>query len=552
MNREVSVIAALVAGLVGCTFVSDFDVHQCSSDLECADLSEPARCTDSRCVRGCSTNRQCADFDPRAPLCESSTGGCVSLTTEGPECFATSGYDERAMGGLTARDMTFVGAFDSSNTTSTWLSLQLAASELNGAGGLPHGRGLQPVVVVLCDANFEPDAMVHLVNQIHVAGIIATLDDAPLRAALAEELDRDVLFLSPNESNTRPSTLGDSGRRLFYLGAEYADVVDAYDALLGRFRRAVAARRPESPVPRIASIRGPAAEDQALAASVVGLLERNGLDTSGSDLVAGPYRTFELFGESPLDPSAELRDLVAYNPDLVLFFAGGTYAGAPFGSFDDPRRQRATVLRTIQAQAATTPAFQPIFLLGPRNVDDSAPRRLAFDSPEFSSHALLLQDFHDPDDVLVASLTDRFKVAYPFAIAPDIGVAPALAAYDALYALAYAIAAAPSNAEDGSAVVSGLARVTDPSAESVDVGTGPAGLDAALAHLAAQAPFHLHGSTGFLDFDPVQQARPGTRRLSCWNDIGEPSTLAIYDDQRADFVRNAGVCSALGSEVLGE
>jgi hypothetical protein len=545
-------IPALVACLVGCTFVSDFDVHQCSSDSECADLPEPAVCASSRCVRGCATNRQCTEFDPRSPICAYPGGGCLALTTEGGECFAASAHDERAVADVTGRDMMFIGAFDSANTTSTWLSLQLAAAELNAAGGLPRGGRFQPVVVVLCDPRHESEAMVHLVDRLQVSGVVATLEDAVLRAALAAQVEHPVFFLSPNGSNTRPSTLADSGQRLFYLGPEYADLVDAYGVLLDRFRGSIAARRPESPLPRIASIRGPAAEDQALAARVVERLARAGLDTSGSDRIASPYRSFELFGESSLDPDAQLQELVAYGPDLVLFMAGGTYAGAPFGSFDDPRRQRTAVLRTIQAQAMATPGFQPLFVLGPRNVDDSAPRRLAFDSPQFASHAVLLQGYHEPDAALAAGVRERFESAYPIAITPAIGEGPAFGVYDALYALVYSIAAAPPDTApaDAAAVAAGLARVTDTSAERVDV--GPMGLDAAKALLDAGSAFHLHGSTGSLDLDAIQQARPGTSRLSCWDAVSELSTLATYDTQSADFVRVPGACAALGSELLGE
>src|SRR5689334_8420065 len=83
---------------LGCTVVSDFDVHECQLDADCDSASGSiSRCEQRRCVQGCADNRHCESVDPRRPLCEGSSGACVGLTTARGECFASTGYEPARM-----------------------------------------------------------------------------------------------------------------------------------------------------------------------------------------------------------------------------------------------------------------------------------------------------------------------------------------------------------------------------------------------------------------------------------------------------------------------
>src|SRR5690242_15550063 len=134
-----------------CTALSDFSVHQCELHADCSHLEGGAwQCLDSRCVPGCASNEHCSATDPRTPICSEPGGECVSLSSADGTCFASTGFDPVASASSTAQEMRIVGAFAPSVRSSTWLTLKLAADEINAAGGVASAGGDQPLVVVLC------------------------------------------------------------------------------------------------------------------------------------------------------------------------------------------------------------------------------------------------------------------------------------------------------------------------------------------------------------------------------------------------------------------
>ena len=147
--------SALLA-CVACTALSDFSVHQCERDADCEVFDERiGHCQSARCVPGCRSNQHCASWDPCVPICTTREGDCVSLTTSGGECYASSGYDEAAMGEQTAAEMSVIGAFAPRLTSSEWLTMELAIEEL---GRSLSSMQLRPPVLVLCLAQQASDA----------------------------------------------------------------------------------------------------------------------------------------------------------------------------------------------------------------------------------------------------------------------------------------------------------------------------------------------------------------------------------------------------------
>jgi hypothetical protein len=152
-----------------------------------------------------------------------------------------------------------------------------------------------------------------------------------------------------------------------------------------------------------------------------------------------------------------------------------------------------------------------------------------------------------PGSDVAQPLALRFAEHYP---KHGAGFAPAFASYDALYLLAYALAATPLSPSPTSAqsVEHGFRQVTEANAEHVDVGPGPA-LERAEALLAAGLPFDTFGTSGPARFD-LERYRGGTLRAYCWDADGALNTVARYDDDGTTIVRDVALASACGDEVL--
>jgi hypothetical protein len=539
MNSYGLVPIALPFVLGSCTLLSDFDVHECTESSDCVSaLGAFGRCEQARCVSaGCSSNADCVAADPRFPLCQSAGGRCVALITEGSECPASTNYNPASMGALTAEDLILIGVFAPSIRSSAGLSLTLATDELNALGGLPGPRGPRPLLAVQCDASRASAALPHLVNDLKVTGILAGLDADALRSVVSDDATSEpAFFLSPGGSHVRPSELSANGEYLWYLGAEYRDAVPTYEALLARLS-AYAQSAPAAPPSKLASISSRAAEDEKLESSVFQALE---LDGSNAAALADQDRflSFELSDDPEADRKSVLEPLLTLRPNIVLSFAGGVY-GEP------ARRERATLFRALAGVAEGDVAFAPFYVLGPRNIDDVSPARLAFEDPAFAGRALAVRAGRAQDPALGAALDARFREAFPEAESLGFRASPQV--YDGIYYLAYASAASPPSSPGGRAAATqaGLSRVTDGSAARIVVGPGPNGLEQAMTLLASATPFNLAGTDGPAEFDLGQHARPGQGHVYCWGENGELRDLATFDGA-SGFTLTADPC---GQEI---
>lgn len=215
MQRYTPAICAALL-VCGCTLVSDFSAHQCEVSADCDVLGASIRrCVEHECVPGCENNRHCNAFDPRKPICPATGRACEALTSEDGSCYVSSTYDDAVMGGLVGADQTILGAFAPTLSSSLWLTLSLAVEELNRAAALA-GSLLAPTSVVLCRGGDDAAAsMDHLVGQLGVKGIVASLDAETLEAVRREPaLEGQILLLSPRATD---APLAGDGRWLWYL-----------------------------------------------------------------------------------------------------------------------------------------------------------------------------------------------------------------------------------------------------------------------------------------------------------------------------------------------
>lgn len=195
---------ALGGAVASCSLLSDFSVQQCQVSADC-DVTggEVTSCDQGRCIPGCEDNGQCSARDSRFPICTRHQGECVSLLTPEDECYSAAGYDETAISGVTAQDLTFMGAFAPTLRSSSWLTLLLGTGEINASGGVLTGGSRRPLVTVLCqDSTSTLDAALdHLVHDLGARALVASLEDSQLRAALERPSTRgQALYLRDRKS----------------------------------------------------------------------------------------------------------------------------------------------------------------------------------------------------------------------------------------------------------------------------------------------------------------------------------------------------------------
>ena len=392
----------------------------------------------------------------------------------------------------------------------------LAVDEINAAlsaGAEPS----TPVLAVLCnDAEADiPAGMSHLTETLGAHSVIASMDDAALRLALAYPSTLGhTLFLSPNAAPADEVTTP----LLWHLGGLQRDLAGDFAALL---ERDVAASRASGRVaPKILSVVGATKEDEALADQVDAVMRIDGYDAvtaKGFDR----YRRLDLDDADRDARDMALGDATSYAPDIVLVFAGGR--------FGDPDPQpRGSFLVALDDALAARGSMQPRYTLGPHARDDQAILERASASPSFRARSLGLDARRATDPMILAEANERFSLTLPKAGSAGASGHLSESVYDALYVLFYAesYAAQPRAPETvGSralAVAESLTRLAGEDAPTITVGPGASGLDIGLPTAAAGGPIDLLTTSGPAAFDSNSQARPGDSIVWCWSELGHP------------------------------
>ena len=525
---------------LACTPLSEFDVQQCTADAECETLLGPAQhCSQSRCVAGCASNRHCSGRDPRFPICPAVGAECVALNSQASACFGSTPYADETMGALTASDLLLIGAFAPGIRSSSWLTLLLAAEELNANGGLPAPDGrLRPLLVLACDdsADSVVQALLHIVHDLKGQAVLAALEQRALAIALGVPETRGaVLYLSPN-AVALPA--GESGATaLWSLGGRNAALARAVATTIARASDGAAARLAAGASAKVALLVSAAREDAELAQAMMEVLELSGRDGDGL-MAEDRLRILELADASPTERSAQLREVARFAPDVVAIVAGGTFS-------DPDRTPRSTVVLDLEGLAAGS-GWLPRYVLGPRNASDASLRELAMRDASFRARVLGVTADELPDAEAAGSLSVRFAERYGN-LRP--GLAPVHAEYDALYLLAYALATAPPAASAAESVELGLRHVTDGDAEPIPVGPGPGRLERVRTLLVEDQPFDTLATSGPARFDPTRH-RGGELRAFCWDGTGSLMSVASYASDGTELARNAPVADDCGNEAL--
>lgn len=508
------------AGYGGCTVLSDFSAHQCGQDAECELLDGTIRrCDTGKCVPGCSDNHHCATFDSRSPVCPAVGRECIGFTSKDAACYSSSPYDDARMGTLTAAEMAAIGAFAPSLRHSTWLTMQMAATELAAEEGLPA-----PAVAIICDPRRAADAVEHL-NDLGALAIVAALPEAQQRTVVAE-----LAVASPQPVQVSPSAPAtEPVAGVWYLGATQEAAVPAFLALIS----AADQRRRDTPL-KIASVTSGTIDDDNLAGLVRTSVTLDDRDAAYLER-EGRWSDFTVDGQTLAEDSDVVDAIVGYAPDLVVWFAGGEFPSQPSLS-------RSALIEVLE-QRLPQP---PLYLFGPRNVGDAPLRRLALGSASFRTRSVLVRAHRATDPTIRSALDARFRQTYPGADAARDGFGVDPDVYDAIYYATYAVSAVLSG--NGLTPTEGLMRVSDNAGPRVDVGPGPSGTGLASELLQQGLPFHLYGTSGPAGFGRTESEQRADTRVMCWAASGDPVEAAVFDPAVASLTSAAAGCA---EEFLG-
>ncbi len=499
-----------LAAVSACSAVTDFD-PQCRLDEDCAEIGRSLIC-----------NR----------------GTCAPPSLVYPEVTATVNAGEASLGCYE-----LFGAEDDASdaqalTLATLLPLsggladegppmengvRLAVSEINEAGGV-GGRKLR---VLACDSGTHPDvaerAAQHLVDVAHVPAIIGPGSSTEVIETFRRvAADSGTLLISPSATSPAITTLADDGLvwRTVPSDALQGGVIAGYLATRGYARVFVVHR------------------DDAYGSGLAAVVRSRFCSARdcATTFVARAYPTDDLSEAQATSQAAIFSELDGFSPDVVVL-VGYAADGLSFLHLAKGRPWPFVLAEGLRADSLVTglqDRTQPGTLLVPGLEDTGLLCNIVGTYPSYPRNT--------PEYLRFA---DRYAQR-------SGGAGPgtyAVHAYDATYALAFAIAAASGAGvtnPSGRDLAEGLSRLSH--GVGIDVGTQlPMSFGDGVARLRfdALSTIDLSGLSGPLDFDVNGEAASS---MEMWNlDPGASET----DPSASHIVSLGTVWDGVALDVMG-
>jgi hypothetical protein len=488
----------------------------------------------------CETNAECMARIAEEPArCRPSDHTCVPLLNDVCPLAYGNPEDPNAI---------FFGAFTTFNPSAleensiSWAH-RLALEELSGnnIGGLPDGPGgkRRPLAMLLC-SNLSKDvdpAMKHLVEEVEVPAVIATLRPGDLRRAFDDYNSREILYLSP-VTVTQTLIAQDKSNLVWNLLGKPADLAPAYAPLLALTERFIYDERdlPADVPLRVAFVTTKEAFDSELGAAVPSLLTFNGGKTVTENGVN--YKGIVL------DPAAPMLDeraieIIKFRPHVIISAANELLSGDKAllekieTDWQDPNNPGTLAERN----------FRPNWILSPFNAGDLDGLQALIKGLNTGADPLTYQRFlgisiaNAVDTTLQNSYATRLRTAYSDAYQDSANY------YDAIYYLAYGMYAAGTEQElSGPSIAQGLTRLV--SGEPFNV--GPKSIASVFDELSDPRKGVELGSTlGPPGFDPKTGVRTVEGSVFCF-DNKEGIHLRIdalrYDAESKQLVADEFPC----------
>lgn len=453
---------------------------------------------------GCTTNAECVERAHGDPYrCEASEGRCVKLKTD--ECPLVYGpfKDPNAV---------YFGVFASlpqipQQATVVWTE-RLALDEINAVdGGLPSGPdgARRPLVMVVCnnDTMRDPEMITkvvdHLTDDVRAPALIATLRPDDLNVAFQRQIPNDLFFLNPVSVTSlfTDENYKDEGLMWNLLG-EPRDFAPAYRRLLLDLEAYLRILRPEIDQLKVAVVTDDDVFAQDLQTYVYAQLEFNGVNAA---LNQDNYKEVTIKLAQPMFADAA-GEIIAFAPDVVI--STGT---------DSMTRTNGILQQVEQDWYDSGKAKRPYFILSPYDAGDldrvfDAIGTFGNFDPDTVQRYLGLQPAAASNTDLLNSFETRLGSAYAY---PNYDTGNY---YDAIYTLAYAMAAAEQPLT-GSSIAAAMPKLFT----GASFGVGPDEIREVYEALAEPgASVELEGTLGPPDFDGETGVRRATPGVFCFKD----------------------------------
>lgn len=498
---RVVTVLSVCASFAACMIVAPLDdVKPGGRD---AGVAGDSSVTGDSSSKSCQSNADCAAQNDGEPYrCVMPQRQCVPLKS--PECQLV--YDGKDGKDYANPNAIFIGAFAAYGSkpgeSADIQNYRLGLAELSGrtVGGLPGpNNASRPLVLVACDtADANPDraqivsrGLDHLVNEVHVPGLIAALqDDDLINDFPTYGYSTGTFFLSPFGANERLEKFIDRDLLWHMLGLP-AQMAPGYAVLLRTLETRIHAAQ-SIPAIRVVLVSSDEAFTTELTQAVIDTLQFNNGDvTANRD--NGYYKSFSLTRDSNVDDV--LNEIANFHPHVVISVAGEVF----------------TSKMIVPLETSLGVSEGTYFVLSPYNVGALQKSvvpllNTTIQSPDTKANkryfAVNAAGAEDP--TLYNDYLRALKHAFPNALEGTENY------YDAFYFLAYAIHAGnPLGTADGADVARGMKQLTDGTTEYSIGSADVSGIYSAL--LVPGTHIRLNGTLGPPDFaaSGVRKSTPG-------------------------------------------
>jgi hypothetical protein len=487
--------------------------------------------------RECTTNEECVELGGEEPYrCRQSDGRCIQLRSN--ECPLVYGDYEAANPHYFGSFATLSKTLPQVNSV-VWAEL-LAVDEINAAGGIPSGPDdtRRPLVMVVCNNDdllevpVVDAAMRHLVENVGVDSLLATLKPADLQQSFESFEQKQPFYLSPVgvTSVLTAEEFEDDGLIWNLLG-QPSDFADAYAKLLTHVEAHVRRERslpdPQLDPLKVALVSSSDVFNDELAEYVFRRLHWNG-SPAPLNAEAGNYLRVDV---EPGDPNMAVivQSILDFAPDILISTAA------------EAMTQDNGIVEGVETRwdGLGDRGARPYYILSPYNAGNpdivlswihAATTEPNIVDAEADQRFLGISAASAEDETLQKEFETRLRGAHDNAIS-DTGNY-----YDAVYFLTYAIRAANQpEGPSGPATASAMRRLIE--GERHDV--GPDHIEEIFELLGEPgASISLYGTLGAPDFDPETGVRRATPSVFCFEALQE---IVLTKNDVLRYEREAGV-----------
>jgi branched-chain amino acid transport system substrate-binding protein len=470
----------------------------------------------------CRTNAECSAVGGGSPdggaapaVCVRATGRCAPLLSQ--DCL-------RVLGDYTNDDAVVVGTLLGGSATKALEDAAfLAAEEIAGAGALPkpNAQGGRPLVVVGCSASSNVlRATHHLVDDLHVPAIVGPVSGEDVIDATQQvSAKAGTLLMTPASLVSAISNLADDDLtwRAIPSDAQRAKLVIAQmndlETLL-RTTRGVTTVKLGIVHPNDAL--GTSARD-----AISGKLIINGRFIGDAANAANVSVDAHQVGDATQQNGIATKYATTFKPDLV---------------FITSKDEIANVLVPLeQALAAARAVNRPYYVLTDAAKSDDLLEAIAAPTMSLDIKRRVRGVGVKPD-TSSAPVLEAFRAAFSARYGSMPEAAPAALSYDAMYAIAYAIAAARDLPLSGASVARGLRRLGVGEAATV----GPTPIRLVMQSLSSGKSVTLRGTFSLLSWDAAGDVAGGTAEVWC---VGGASGVPAFG--------SSGVTMDVQTQVVG-